>query len=343
MITIDGSYGEGGGQILRYAASLAAAYGEKVKIINIRARRPNPGLRPQHLGGLKLLLKICGGEVIGLNIGSKEVILKYDKPKPGFYTYDIGTAGSISLILQTILPVLSVAKGTSKLVIRGGTDVKWSPTIDYFRYVFLYNLQLFGINTNLEVVKRGYYPKGGGEVKITVRGVGKELNKVHFKRERIVFTNIVSVCSNLPKHIAYRQINAFKHLIENLDVGKVNYFTELNGPEHAFGKGTSILIYSEMRNKIRSGGDCIGERGKPAESVGWDAYQKYLEWYNSGAALDRFMSDMVVPYMFLAGSGSFTSPKLTKHMESALYVSKLITNIPYEITTEDSIVKIHVG
>ncbi len=343
MIIIDGSYGEGGGQILRYAASLAAAAGEKVKVINIRANRPNPGLRPQHLGGLKLLHEICGGDVSGLKIGSKEVVLKYDYPKAGRYYYDVGTAGSVTLVMQTLLPVLSCGKGRFEVTLVGGTDVKWSPTIDYFRHVFMWNLSKFGVKGRIELIKRGYYPRGGGRVKLVVDGAEGKFKKVDFTRASIIATKVISVCSNLPSHIASRQIEAVKFKLEQLSIGSTEYLVEVNGPDKAFGKGTSIVIYSEMENSIRCGGDSIGEKGKPAESVGWDAYQRYLEWYNSTAALDRFMGDMVIPYIFLAGGGNFSAPILTKHMESALYVAKTILGINFQVIQGESRVDVMIG
>lgn len=342
MITIDGAYGEGGGQILRYAASLAAATGEKVKIINIRANRPNPGLRPQHLAGLKLLKEICNGDIIGLKIGSKEVILQLKDPKPGKYFYDVGTAGSLTLLMQTLMPVLAISQGVFEIKLTGGTDVKWSPTIDYFIYIFLRNISYFGVKAKIDVIKRGYYPRGGGQILLKVHGVSK-LSKVHFERAKITKTTVISICSNLPRHVAERQIKSFKFKLEQLKVGEIKYIVDIYGVDRAIGKGTSIIIFSEMENGVRCGGDAIGERGKPAESVGWDAFQKYLEWYNSSAALDRFMGDMIIPFMFLAGEGSLTVPVLTKHIESALYVSNKLTGIKFSVLREKTHIRLSIG
>lgn len=339
MIVIDGSYGEGGGQILRYAAALAAVFGEKVKVVNIRIKRPNPGLRPQHIGGLKLLQTICGGRVEGLKVGSLEVAMDYGEPKPGNYIYNVGTAGSIMLVVQSILPALVKHGGDYELTIIGGTDVKWSPTADYFRYVFLPNLSVLGVYAEFKILKRGYYPRGGGRVRLSIHD--SKVSNYTFQRSKILSTNVISIASNLPKHVSERQVKSFKYKLETLGVGNIKYNIDVLGPESAVDRGTSILIYSIMDNDVRNGGDAIGERGKPAESVGWEAYQRYLEWFESGAALDTFMGDMIIPYLFIAkGPSKYTTPRLTKHMESALYVAREITGREYRINTVNRYIEV---
>lgn len=341
MIIIDGSYGEGGGQILRYAASLAAAYGKQIKVVNIRAKRPNPGLRPQHIGGLKILLEICGGKVEGLRVGSKEVTLNFGNPKPGEYFYDVGTAGSITLVLQSILPVLALHSGYYEITIIGGTDVKWSPTSDYLKYVLLPNLRLLGVDSEVEIVKRGYYPRGGG--KVILRFHGSKLRNKIFSRDAAKNTNVISVVSNLPYHIIERQIKPIKAEFEKLNVKNVSYHAKYLGPDKAAGPGTSVLIYTQSETGVLCGGDSIGERGKPAEVVGIEALKKYLEWYRSKAALDIFMADMIIPYLFMArGYSMYTAPRMTLHMDSALYVANKITERGFKVENINDEVKIEI-
>jgi RNA 3'-terminal phosphate cyclase (ATP) len=317
MYVIDGSYGEGGGQILRYAAALSAALHLKIKVINIRAKRPNPGLRPQHLGGLKILHNICGGTIEGLHVGSTEVFMDFGEPRSGEYKYDVGTAGSITLIIQNLMPVLAVSKKDITVTITGGTDVKWSPTSDYLRYVFLNNLKLIGIKTEMEILKRGYYPRGGGKVVLRVSS-DSIIKSLDIDRKSINYTGVISIASNLPRHVAERQIRSFKGFLEKEVTGEKEYKIIVLGKEEAFGPGTSILIYSKMENDVFVGGDNIGERGKPAESVGWDAYQKYLEWYRSNASFDPYMGDMIIPFLFLSkGKSRFTVPRLTQYASLA--------------------------
>lgn len=340
-IVIDGSYGEGGGQILRYAAALAAVVGEEVRVVNIRSKRPNPGLRPQHIGGLKILHQVCGGTVEGLRVGSMEVTMRFGRPKPGEYFYDVGTAGSVTLVMQTLLPALAYHGGEYEVTIVGGTDVKWSPTTDYFRHVVLHNLRLVGVEAELEVVKRGYYPRGGGRVVLRVRD-GK-LRSSSFSRAEVARTEVVSVASNLPAHVAERQARAIIEGLRREGVSEVERRVERLGPDRAFGPGSSVLVYSETRENVRCGGDSIGEKGKPAERVGQEALEKYLEWYRSSAALDTFMSDMIIPFLFIAeGHSSYTAPKMTLHMDSALYVASRITGRSYRVSEERGAVRVEV-
>jgi|Deesub1362B_J571_1020462.scaffolds.fasta_scaffold00004_269 RNA 3'-terminal phosphate cyclase (ATP) len=342
MYIIDGSYGEGGGQILRYAAALSAALQKPVKVINIRAKRPNPGLRPQHLGGIKILQKICGGSVEGLKVGSREVIMDFGEAKSGHYEYNVGTAGSITLIIQSLMPMLSLSNKDISISIIGGTDVKWSPTSDYMKNVFLNNLRTIGISAEMDIIRRGYYPKGGGKVILKVYSESK-LKPITIYREEIIFTEVISIASNLPKHVAMRQVKPFRHFLEKHVPGEKSFKISTLGRDEAIGPGTSIVIYSKMSNGIYAGGDGVGERGKPAESVGWDAYQRFLDWFNSSASLDINMGDMIIPFLFLSdGNSRFSVPRLSKHIESALYVATNLTEREYKIDEKDGVIWINV-
>ena len=274
-------------------------------------------------------------------MGSREVILRFGGPKPGEYFYNVGTAGSVTLVLQSILPVLALHSGYYEITIIGGTDVKWSPTSDYFKYVLLPNLSLLGINAELEIVKRGYYPKGGGRVIFKFHS-SKLRNKI-FIRENIKNTEVISIASNLPYHIVERQIKPIKAKFEELGIRNVKYHAKRLGPDKAAGPGTSILVYTQSQANVFCGGDSIGEKGKPAEVVGSEALEKYLEWYNSKAALDVFMADMIIPYLFMAkGYSMYTAPKMTLHMDSALYVASKIIEREFKVERVNNEVKIEV-
>src|SRR5215831_4423157 len=167
-IRIDGSFGEGGGQIIRTAVTLSAITGKPIEIENIRKNRKLPGLRPQHLTGIRILSKICKAKVEGMHVNSTS--LKFF-PSDGLnldIAEDIGTAGSISLVLQVLIPSVSIMGKSLKLSITGGTDVPWSPTLDYTKYVLAEAFSRIGINFTVEIKKRGYYPKGGGLVETTI-------------------------------------------------------------------------------------------------------------------------------------------------------------------------------
>src|SRR5712664_480380 len=166
MIEVDGSYGEGGGQVLRTAVALAVVLSKEIHVFNIRAGRAEPGLRPQHMTGVKAASDLCSGHLEGLGVGSTEFVFKPGKLRAGTFRFDVGTAGSVTLVLQTLMPILAFAPGAVQLEIAGGTDVKWSPPIDYVRLVALPVLKKIGYNCHLEIVRTGHYAHGEGLVKV---------------------------------------------------------------------------------------------------------------------------------------------------------------------------------
>lgn len=343
MIKIDGSFGEGGGQILRYAACFAAATSKEVEVYNIRVKRPNPGLRPQHLAVLNIMKQIFGGEILGARVGSTKVIFKFGEERINRLAYNIGTAGSITLILQSVIPALAYKKIDMELRLIGGTDVKWSPTTDYMKYAYATLVEKFGVSIDIKVIRRGYYPKGGGVVDVSIQsGKLSATNLTH--RGEIDQVKIVSVVSNLPRHIGERQISTVMKILTEYGLGNIlNIEEDYPDRRRAYGPGVSLLVIGRNRvYKIYSGGDSIGERGKPAEKVGEEAAKKFLEWYQSKAALDIFQSDMVIPYIALSGGGEYTAPDFTPHMKSALYVMKEVLDIEYEVIQEDGAYKIKI-
>lgn len=348
MIKIDGGFGEGGGQILRYAAALAAATGDTVEVYNIRANRPKPGLRPQHYSALKIMKNVFGGDIEGLKVGSKRVIIKLGGPKSATLEFDIGTAGSISLIIQSLTPALILADNSSKIKLIGGTDVKWSPTIDYTAYVYRSILSLFGSQLELKVLRRGYYPRGGGIVSIEISPASKLTGLSLLNRGKIEEILIRSVVSLLPKHIVDRQVDSIIKEITKSNLIKLKETLRIEKEvfegERAAGPGTSVLMIGKHSFNIYCGGDAIGERGKPAEKVGEEAFHKFMDWYVSKAFLDAHAGDMIIPFLALAiGKSSFTVPRFTKHMESALYVAREILNTNFRKEVYNRAVKIDIN
>ena len=330
-IKIDGSYGEGGGQILRTSLAMSMVLGVPVEVYNIRARRDRPGLRPQHLETIKALSELSNAEVEGLFIGSMRVRFSPKEVRGGRYRFDIGTAGSITLMLQAMIPAISLSGGGCEMEIVGGTDVKWSPTINYFRLVFLRALKRIGIDVEIEVMRRGYYPKGGGIVKAKINpGKPKNLRLVDSKPPN---PSVLSVCSKLPRSVAKRQaIAAIKRLkMHGIDIEGSDVLVE-----PAISPGTSILIYSVKDEGPFIGSDRIGEKGKPAEIVGIEAADGYGSEYKSRSTLDAHLADMLSTYLSLAdGESVFRTSKVTEHLKTNLYVSKLFTECDYEFEELD--------
>ena len=204
MISIDGSYGEGGGQILRTAVTLSVLTKTPISINNIRANRSNPGIKPQHFTALSIMKKLSNATTEGLEIGSSSLSFSPGAFIEGRYHFDVGTAGSLPLICQTIFPLALNISKPLEISLKGGTDVKWSPSWDYLNFIFLHVLQQCGIHIEAKLIKRGYYPKGGGEVFLKINPC-KELQGIIFDKKTVYETVNGRVhFGNLPEHVGKR-------------------------------------------------------------------------------------------------------------------------------------------
>jgi len=309
VIRIDGSYGEGGGQILRTAVALSCVTGKPVEVTKIRANRPKPGLAAQHLKGIEVAKLISNAEVEGLRLGSTRIVFKPRRLRGGKYKIDIGTAGSVTLILQTILLPSLLAEEESILEISGGTDVAWSPPVDYFKNVTLRALRELGVYAELEVVKRGYYPKGGGFIRTHIKP-----SNIHGKEFAEVRENVVGMshCQNLPQHVAKRQADAAKNYLAKRGIKAEINVEVLKG----FSTGSGITIWSGYK-----GGSALGERGKRAEIVGEEAAKRFYNEFSCDGIFDRHLADQIMPFASVGrGKTSYTTTEVTLHQISNIYV-----------------------
>ncbi|MFW9805231.1 MAG: RNA 3'-terminal phosphate cyclase [Candidatus Thorarchaeota archaeon] len=322
MIEIDGSYGEGGGQILRTAVSLSALTMTPVRISNIRAGRQKPGLKRQHIAGIEVTGKIVGAEIRGLDVGSSTVEFVPRERHGGTIQYDVGTAGSISLVLQAALPPAVLSPEPIQFDLRGGTDVKWSPPVDYVNKVFVHTLMSLGPKIELRQKRRGHYPKGGGLVICDVSPVDSITPLKSIKRKNLRSVVGVSHCVRLPRHIAERQAATaedmiLEHLSVKSDIVRESYPKE--GDSH-LGPGSGIVIWAESEDGIRIGADSLGERGKTAEQVGNEAASKLITEVESGMAIDSHLCDMLIPYLAVAGGDSEIGvTKITSHLTTNIW------------------------
>jgi len=327
MLTIDGSYGEGGGQILRTSLALATLLKTPVKITKIRANRPKPGLANQHLACIKALQTIANARVKGVKLGSTEIEFYPGKIRGGSFKIDIGTAGSISLVLQALSLPCSFADEEIKLTIKGGTDVAWSPPIDYVKNVTYVILKKMGFEASLDLIKRGYYPKGNGLVNVEFFPM-KKLRGINIERGELIEIKGIAHSLNLPCHIVEREAKAAKEILPC----EVKLECKKN-----FSTGTGIVLWANF-GKTVLGSSSLGERGKPAEKVGKEAALELKKEIESQASLDIHMADQIIPFLAIAkGNSSFTVRKITKHLETNIYIVEKIVGNRFEIEKKDKL------
>ena len=321
MLVIDGSYGEGGGAVLRNSLSLSAVLGQETRLENIRARRRNPGLQAQHLTAVRALSAACRAELEGAELGSLSLTFR---PRSGLrsgeYAWDVaearqgGSAGATSLVFQALAVPLLSAEGDSTLILRGGTHVSWSPPFHYLQSVYLPTLRQMGAESQVDIERWGWYPMGGGLMTAQIAGLGRNLSSLEgisaSSRGPLKGLSGISATSNLPGHIAQRQkAQAEKALgAEGLEA----HIELFDAP--AQGQGTVVFLVAEFE-KARAGFTALGRKGKPAEKVADEACQQFLRYYHSGAALDQHLADqLVIPLSLAKGPSSFTTCRITKHL-----------------------------
>jgi RNA 3'-phosphate cyclase len=289
------------------------------------------------MAGIEVTGKIVGAEIKGLEVGSTVVEFVPHERRGGTINYDVGTAGSISLVLQATLPPAVLSPEPISFHLRGGTDVKWSPPVDYLLNVFAHMLEFLGPKIEILQKKRGHYPRGGGVVTCDVTPVGsiKPLEKVESGNLKSV--EGVSHCVRLPGHIAERQaVTAEEMILNNLeinsDIVRESYRKE-NDPH--LGPGSGIVIWAESEEGVRVGADSLGDRGKSAESVGSDAASKLVAEVSTGMAVDSHLCDMLIPYLAVAsGSSKIGVTNVTSHLTTNIWAVEHILGTKIELQGE---------
>jgi RNA 3'-terminal phosphate cyclase (ATP) len=317
---LDGSYGEGGGQILRTAVALSAVIGKPLEINNIRMARPNPGLSAQHVKAVESLASICEAEVKGCELHSTNLNFKPGMIKGGTYEIDIGTAGSISLFLQCLMPAAMNAPKAIRIKITGGTDVRWSPSIDYLRFVTLFALSLMGYECELTLIRRGYYPRGGGCVEAIINP--SCLKKASFDSNTCSVVEGISHSSGLPAHVAERQAASAQKTLR-----AAGYDAKISLEIKDYPSvGSGITLWCGA-----AGGSALGKPGLRAEKVGESAAEAIISELKSGAGVDIYLADQLIPYLALAGGGSFTTRVVTPHTKTNIWVTEQFLDVKFRI------------
>jgi RNA 3'-phosphate cyclase len=341
LFEIDGSKKSGSGTILRQAVALAAATSESLHIYNIRQNRPQQGLKPQHLEAVLTAAKLCNAYLKGATLGSKELWFEPREVKAGKIEAKIGTAGSIPALLMATLPICVFANDTVRLhVTKGGTDVSHSPTINYLQNVFLPTLKQIGIEAAITLHKYGYYPKGMGEVTLTVTPP-ERLQPIRLNKfGEVKSVKGISVCTFLAdRKVAERQATAAsKYLSEKGYTADIQVVNDQSNP---FQKGSSIALWAETDTGAIIGADAIGELRKPSEAVGREAAKKLVAELSAKPTVDVHLADMLIPYMALAeGVSSFLSREVSDHLETNIWLAEKMLNVRFNIQKVNNLFRI---
>lgn len=352
VLVIDGAFGEGGGQILRTSIGLAAALWHQagrarpagLRIVNIRANRPKPGLRAQHLAAVRAAAAVTGARVEAAAINSTSLTFLPGEPRPGSYRFDIGTAGSATLVLQTILPALVSAGGESEVVITGGTHNPMAPCFEYLRDVSATLAEAAGVSMAVQLERAGFYPAGGGRIRARVRGLGApdRVGPLRMRsRGELRYVEGISVASEaLPEHIVQRQRR--RALSRLRQAGLVAEVEPIRRPTNS--PGTVVFLRAVFSRSV-AGFFALGKRGKPAEKVADEAVDELLGFLAADGAVDPHAADQLITVLALSpGESELTTTGVTNHLLTNAEVIRKVTG--REVTVEgelDSPGKVIIG
>jgi RNA 3'-phosphate cyclase len=285
--------------------------------------------------------KLCDAELDGAELNSRELWFKPKKVRGGRVEAEIGTAGSIPMLLMTVLPICIFAENTVNLhVSKGGTDVSHAPTVNYLRYVFLPALKRMGINATLTVQKYGYYPKGMGEITLTVEPC-KSLKPLLLESfGKIKAVKGVSLCTFLAeRRVAERQAKAANDFLR--EKGYTADIQIINDKSNPLQKGSSIVLWAETDMDAILGADAIGEIGKPSETVGRESAEKLFAEISTKPTVDEHLADMLIPYIALAkGKSAYLTRKVSDHLETNIWLADKILNVKFHIKKADGLYKV---
>lgn len=360
MQFIDCSYGEGGGQIIRTALAISTLTSKPFEADNIRIGREQPGLKAQHLHCIKALEKLCNAKAEHAALGSKKLIYVPGKIKGGTVEIDIGTAGSVSLLLQALLLPSFFAGKRTKLIITGGTDGKWAMPYEYLKYIFAPHLTKFVDKFDLKLLKRGYYPKGGGKIELTIKPKFRLSDFDSFEEfhdAMLLSKNKI----NLAARGKLLQIRGISHASKSLETSKVAdrqakiaqmALSKLNCPVNidvqycdTLSPGSGITLWAtfsetdelDLNNPVILGSDILGERGKTSEAVGQEAAEQLIKEISSGAAVDSHLADNLIPFLALF-SGSMHVSEITEHTKTNIWIAEQFLGKVVKVDEASSII-----
>jgi RNA 3'-phosphate cyclase len=314
---------------------------EELHIYNIRKRRPSPGLRPQHLEAVLTAGRLCNAEVKGAKLGSREIWFVPGEIRGGRLEAEIGTAGSIPMLILTVLPICLHAKREVELRIRkGGTDTRNAPTINFLRYILLPTLRKMGVEASVQIRAYGYYPVGMGEVILRVTPC-RSLKPLKLREyERIRGVNGISICTFLEdKRVADRQATSARKILEAQGYkSNIEVVYDSSNPTQ---KGSSLVLWAETDSGAIIGGDAIGELRKSSEKVGREAANNLLMELKAKVTSDIHLGDMIIPYIGLAkGFSTYTVREFSEHLDTNIWLTETLLETDFQIKKERGIYRV---
>lgn len=348
MIEIDGSRKSGSGTIVRDAVSLSVLTGQELLLRNIRVKRPKPGLRHQHLKAIEASSRICGGSVEGAALGSREVRFHPGRViRGGRFRWDIGTAGSTTMLALTILPIALFAESPSVHEITGGLFQDFAPSLFHLRHVLLPTLRNMGAVVQVRILRPGYVPKGGGRIRLEVTPITGSLNPLSLGRQgRVSSLRGVALASLLSeRRVSERMAGACREVLARRGwEPAIEVLDDTPGrpafDEPSIQPGAALAIWAATENGCTLGADMAGARGRTAESIGRKTALALIGDVDSGATVDRHLADQVIPFAALAGGRStFVIPEMTEHVESRLWLVEKILGARVEVAGKELIIE----
>jgi len=341
MLDIDGAHGEGGGQLVRTAVALAAIRGTPIRLSSARAARRNPGLAPQHVAAVRAVASMCDARCDGVEPRSTGFTFAPGRLRGGHFRVDVGTAGSITLVLQAMLPVAAACGERCAISIRGGTDVRAAPPMDYFRFVLLPLLERLGLRAALTVERRGYYPRGGGEVHLQVAPAPRLSPFVVDDAGQGDGIDIRAHVAQLPREIAERMVDAARRALPA--ALRIDAQVESVGAEHSGGPGGAIVLCARTPATVL-GAAQVAERGVRAERLGQLAAEDLAADLRARATLDVHAADQMPVFLALAqGQSRFRARELSSHARTTMWLLERFGAARFAVQQRVGAVRVQVG
>lgn len=341
VLEIDGSYGEGGGQLLRTAVALAAVTGREIAIRSIRAKRDKPGLAPQHLAAVRAVATLCEARVEGLELRSQALRFTPGTLSGGEHRFDVGTAGCVTLVLQALLPAMVASGHSVSVTVTGGTDVRQAPPIGYFANILLPLLERMGVAARLEIVRRGYYPRGGGEVRVQLAPSGLRPIALEEPGDLVAIEGHAHV-ANLPEHIATRMRDAALDRLAAVPGPAPHIDVEVLDPARAMGRGGAIVVWARTEHTILGAGR-VAELGVRAEALGAAVGEELADDLGAGATVDLHAADQLLVYLALARGGSYLARSLTTHAQTAIWLIEQFLPVRFTTAPKGALLRVSVA